>query len=1354
VSFTAWHASIDDAWFFLDSVDEAKSRGIRLERAVRRLADAIRGAEERAHIVLSGRITDWEFRRDLKSLNEWLSVSIRDVTPGKTPEEELLRIIRQEQRGEKEPNPEQPFVGIMLPLDRERIRLFADAKGTPDLNKFLERIEAADLWHFASRPLDLDWLVKFWQSEGRLGSLAEMIERSVSERLKETNTDRVRSDALDDVRALQAVERIGAAMVFGRRTTVAIPDSEVSFTSDAPLDLPEVLPDWSADDRGRLLSRPIFDPATIGRARFHNDNDGVVRGYLAAQWLRRLSSANLRRAALFELLFAKSYGLEVIKPSLNETAAWLAIWDKDVANEIVRRSPMLLLGAGDPAVLPPDVRRNALANLIKEMTASNQEDYGSPWWDNDKIRRFAQPDLGSTVASLYPRHRAHKGATQLLLRIAWLGALQDCASLAQDAAFDASEDSTTRILAGRVVLVAGDEKARREYAEFVLADRSRLPKVMLCDALDLFPSLIGVNDLLAVVESMHDGDDDSGHGFEWEGPRLVDRLDSASDLERLLCGLLTQMGGDLGEYAHHPATKREEVYFPSVMTAALRLLMVSPQETAPEAAIDAVLRIANRQHYRGKTLTNLDAALVELHRTRSRRRVAFRRVVESLRRVSHAMQSMDSLRQIEWMGYQSGLKVEDVEWLLEDGLSRGEHDRRLAINSALAVHDSAGAPPGLLDKIAAAARTDEVASETYDNWMQPPPRPPTAQQLEMEREIQDLEVQNASQQAKLEQSWIDFVRRLRSDPARIERLKIPSVSCVNRDLCDLWHLLDLATRRRARHAIDSVSPLLRIVGADVAEAARQGLIAHWRGAVAILRSQRSANDRNTAKVCDLMGIVGVSLEAATSSSWADQLSTSEATIAAGYATLEINGFPQWLASLAAAHPVQVRTVLVGEILDELSHPELTYYATLSAVASAEDGIAMLVAPALLGALETQTQIPAGALPRLLEVLVRGLPQESAARFETVGMKVFESEPDVVVATQYLGAVFSLAPAVALRGLKSKLASLSAYEQGRWTDRFLVAVFGESLSGPAFKARDVPPETLEELVRLTFKTNSPAAESRRPSGKMDQIDENDRTYHAGTALFNRFANAPGAATFLALLELQEDPSCPIAPARLRALARHRAVQDSESAPWLPAEALAFEQHHESQPRTPKDLQSVLLSRLEDMQHDLLHGDFVQGGTLKTLRHEIDVQNWVADRLRLKQGRSFSVEREIHVGGEKEPDVRVRAKATGATVAMEIKVAESWTLKELENALELQLCGQYLRAKDGRHGVLLPVHQNARARGWKDNSSGAFLSFPQVVARLSERAALIAGARYDAPQSEVCALDVSSCLATRRRSPVSR
>ena len=55
------------------------------------------------------------------------------------------------------------------------------------------------------------------------------------------------------------------------------------------------------------------------------------------------------------------------------------------------------------------------------------------------------------------------------------------------------------------------------------------------------------------------------------------------------------------------------------------------------------------------------------------------------------------------------------------------------------------------------------------------------------------------------------------------------------------------------------------------------------------------------------------------------------------------------------------------------------------------------------------------------------------------------------------------------------------------------------------------------------------------------------------------------------------------------------------------------------------------------------------------------------MRLKQGRSYSVDREVHVADEKEPDVRLSAKATDANVPIEVKVAESWTLPELESAL---------------------------------------------------------------------------------------
>ncbi len=193
----AWRASKEDAWFFIDSVDEAKAEGVRFKTVVRRLADGIDVARSRAHVILSGRITDWEFRKDLESLTYGLPIlPDEEYRPAKTPEEELLRIIRQEQRKENQPSPEGPFVALMAPLDRERIRLFAERKGIPNLDSFLKQIEAANLWHFAQRPLDLEWLVSFWQNEKRLrlGLFAEMVERSVTERLKEKNKDRSRKD--------------------------------------------------------------------------------------------------------------------------------------------------------------------------------------------------------------------------------------------------------------------------------------------------------------------------------------------------------------------------------------------------------------------------------------------------------------------------------------------------------------------------------------------------------------------------------------------------------------------------------------------------------------------------------------------------------------------------------------------------------------------------------------------------------------------------------------------------------------------------------------------------------------------------------------------------------------------------------------------------------------------------------------------------------------------------------------------------------------------------------------------------------------------------------------------------------
>jgi len=422
----AWRSSEESAWFFVDSIDEAKLDNVRLERALARLAEAIAGAEARAHIVLAGRHTDWEFRRDLMRLEEALPGPTvgRTVAPP-SPTELLVKVIRHEEVRPEKIEREAPVVVVLLSLDTTRVRLFASGKGAPSLDVFLSAIEEGDLWQFARRPLDLDWLVQFWITNKRLGSLAEMLANSFAERLQETNLDRARRDPLTAERAMAALERVGAALVFGKKMTIAIPDGEVVLSdNNRPLDLGDVLPDLGADERSRLLSRPVFDPATFGRARLHNDNQAVVRAYLTARWLYRLRRANLTLQALFSLLFAETYGIKLTKPSLQETAAWLSIWDNDVAQEVIRRSPHLLITAGDPASLSVANRANALTQLI-ERTVNGDE--AVPMLDPETVKRFSKPDLSPTIRFLWEKYKGHEPASLLLLRIMWLGRLTECA---------------------------------------------------------------------------------------------------------------------------------------------------------------------------------------------------------------------------------------------------------------------------------------------------------------------------------------------------------------------------------------------------------------------------------------------------------------------------------------------------------------------------------------------------------------------------------------------------------------------------------------------------------------------------------------------------------------------------------------------------------------------------------------------------------------------------------------------------------------------------------------------------------------------------------------------------------------
>ena len=71
--FERWRSSRDEGWVLLDSVDEARLRGPSdFERAIRKFATKVRGAEDRLHLLITSRISAWRPKTDLELCERFL----------------------------------------------------------------------------------------------------------------------------------------------------------------------------------------------------------------------------------------------------------------------------------------------------------------------------------------------------------------------------------------------------------------------------------------------------------------------------------------------------------------------------------------------------------------------------------------------------------------------------------------------------------------------------------------------------------------------------------------------------------------------------------------------------------------------------------------------------------------------------------------------------------------------------------------------------------------------------------------------------------------------------------------------------------------------------------------------------------------------------------------------------------------------------------------------------------------------------------------------------------------------------------------------------------------------------------
>ncbi len=297
-----------------------------------------------------------------------------------------------------------------------------------------------------------------------------------------------------------------------------------------------------------------------------------------------------------------------------------------------------------------------------------------------------------------------------------------------------------------------------------------------------------------------------------------------------------------------------------------------------------------------------------------------------------------------------------------------------------------------------------------------------------------------------------------------------------------------------------------------------------------------------------------------------------------------------------------------------------------------------------------------------------------------------------------------------------------------------AAWGELRRRPSLLAMIIP----------TVYRHLPPHEDPRHVGVYEVTAEDQAVDIRGrlTRLLEQIAG-PEAHAALRVLAVHADLAA-VRPFFRDAVRRHGEAA-AEAAAWTPAQIVAFADEHECDPRTPDDLFRLACNRLEAIRHDIEERDFGDRGIFPAKTPELMLQRYFAGRLERESRGRYDVTREEEVADHKEPDIRIRHPQVGV-VSIEIKPLDSgrYSVAELKDTLETQLAGQYMRAVDSRHGILLLCM--IKNRKWEIEKPGGTVDrsvgFSDLLRVLNDAAAELATSRSDIDGLTVIGIDATA------------
>ncbi len=1321
-AFERWGREADEGWFFLDSVDEARLNRKSFETALKRLARELDQSLERARIYISCRVTDWKSPEDRISVERLLPAWERaDVLSNDRKANPLLdpifdkknKTAKKLKKSDGNKKWHELQLVQLVPLQNDQYRILAAAAGVEDVDQFAKGIFQSGLDAFTERPGDVLDLAEYWNTYAKFGAFSEMLDHSVIRKLNERDTHRTDNEALTPTKAIEGAERLAAALTLGKSFTLRAPnhDPDPSLASGA-IDPRLVLTDWSDAERNALLRRGVFAPSTYGRIRFHHR---ATQEFLTAKWLHRLLAANFPRNEMWQLIFAERYGVQTVVPSLRPAAAWLALWNPDFCDEIIRREPLVLLKHGDPSSLSLTSKQRLLTTFADKHAAGQIADDSL---DNRALWMFAEARLAASIREAWIKNDRDDFRLDLL-RLIREGAINECRDLARSVATDSGARGYNRISAIQALQACGDTVGLGVASHKLLTSTTDFSAaVASAFAVALYPVHLTTDQLIAVIANSSPSKPHSADGFGYHLPGLYDASPNKVEQQKLVRGLaqLCLSRPFVDEY--HRVSKRYAELAGGI-TRIAREEVVALGSNAPSDSLVQLLIAVERSHHDAGLDDPLPSLSTLIRSNPTLNRSLFWADVNEQRMNAGTFNDPSHVHQVHSGGYQFwGFGSTDISWLEADVVTRqSATDRCLALSAIVAVFHHENRLSIEEQRLRKLVSGQPRLTKELECFLAPP-APSEAMQEYERRHLQRTEEREI--QERLDKaSWIEFKRDIESRPDVLRDPK--ALASWSGGSFRLKHLTDWLAARIGSGG-EKVPHEWRLLeegfNREVAEAYRDGMKVLWR----ITKPERPARKGGgpiSFKWTTILSYQAIGLEASEDPAWATRLNDQEAGRATLHGCYSDQGYPDWIESLADAYP-QIVLPVVRRILSA----EWT--------AEAEGRSTFLYRYA-----NSQTSIPSAVQQFLFETLSGSEPKRLAT-FD-LGLRIIRRiSPDEVqkqklyrISQRRLSRHLQSGPSEwALRYLALQLLinidaaigdleSWLGYKAGRDEAPHAEQTFGilfdrhDPLVLGALERASV--STLQRLLELAYENIHPQDDAVH-EGVFSE-NTRDKAEGARNVILSALIERPGAEAFRALEQAAAKPAFTARVMRFREIARGKAERDTDPPAWTEIEIAAFRDEHTAPAKTGSDLMRIVLGTLRDIQSRLTEGDVTSRPLLERAKDEEEVKNWLVEQMNFRSRQRFHVFRESQVSHGNKPDVIVASTSGQCEVALEVKHGGmEWSPRQLEPALRVQLAANYLHPATRRHGVLVISHHGKRH--WRNPDTNRQWSFQELIEWLRE------------------------------------